>query len=248
MFCTSCGQRSAPSSRFCAQCGAPAAVPAGVGATSVAAPVGAPPGAVPPAGLSNGGNAAHAPLSADGRVDNSLAWTLAFAPLILVLVDALLATTSAGSGLGALSFLAAVVLNSALAVVDSQRLKRTGVTVSAALALLIVPAYLFARASKLRQNFAIPIVWCLCLLASLGGAGIVANTVGVAIDTHAVETQIAQKMQTQVGEPVQVDCPSSASPRPGSGFQCIAHAGDQTVMINVTVQNAQGDIVWQTAG
>ncbi|MGW9022644.1 DUF4333 domain-containing protein [Streptomyces sp. NPDC055722] len=88
-------------------------------------------------------------------------------------------------------------------------------------------------------------MWCVTFLVSLGGAGIIENTVGVPLDTNAVQQQIAQDVQTQTGEAVTVQCPSSATVRTGASFQCVVKAADgSTALATVTVQNSQGEFIW----
>ncbi|MEW2082360.1 DUF4333 domain-containing protein [Streptomyces sp. NPDC005283] len=178
-------------------------------------------------------------------VDNSFAWALAFAPLLLVLIDGLFAAT--GAGFSAVpAFLAAIGLNVGLSLADHRRVRATGQELPAALAALLVPVYLFLRQARLRQNYAIPIVWCVTFLASLGGSGIIENTIGVAIDTGVVERQIEQGVQNKLGTAVTVQCPSSVTVRTGESFQCVVQASDgSSAIAKVTIQNSQGDFVWQ---
>lgn len=178
-------------------------------------------------------------------VDNTLAWTLAFAPLLFVMLDGILLAAGVGEADSTISLWAAVAINCALGWADARRVRAAGYDVSAALAVLLVPVYLFNRASRLRQKLAIPIVWCVCALASLAGAAIVGNTVGVAIDIPAIEADIAREIDKQAGVTVSVECPSSASPKPGSSFQCLIEADGQKAIVDVTVQNTAGDFVWQ---
>ncbi|MEU7060032.1 DUF4333 domain-containing protein [Streptomyces sp. NPDC046197] len=180
-------------------------------------------------------------------VDNSFAWTLAFAPLLLVLLDGLLAATGMASGpQAALAVLVAIGVNVSLALADHRRVRAAGHELPAALAALLVPVYLFQRQGRLRQSYAIPIVWCVTFLVSLGGAGIIGNTLGVSMDTSAVQRQIEQGVQQQTGTAVTVQCPSSVTVRTGESFQCVVTAQDgSTAMATVTVQNSQGEFVWR---
>ncbi|WP_030980730.1 hypothetical protein [Streptomyces sp. NRRL S-1824] len=135
-------------------------------------------------------------------VDNSFAWTLAFAPLLLVLIDGLFVAMGAGFS-AVTAFLAAIGLNVGLSLADHRRVRAAGQELPAALAALLVPVYLILRQGRLRQNYAIPIVWCVTFLASLGGSGIIENTIGVAIDTGVVERQIEQGVQNKLPGPGQ---------------------------------------------
>jgi hypothetical protein len=201
-----------------------------------------PPGFGPPVGT---GGAGFGEWAAPAKVDNSFAWAIAFAPLLIVLINGLLAVMGGGSG-ATLAFLAAVGLNVALALADSRRVRAAGQNLSTALAVLLVPVYLFLRQGRLRQNYAIPIVWCVSFLISLGGAGIIGNTIGVQIDTGSVERSIQTGVQKQLGQSVTVQCPSSVSVRTGASFQCVVKASDgSSAIANVTVQNSQGEVVWR---
>jgi hypothetical protein len=104
------------------------------------------------------------------RVDNTLAWTLAFAPLIGLLIA--VAAYSAGIELGSTGvFWTYVLLNSGLALVDVNLLHRAGVKGAGGglvlAALFLVPLYLIIRAVKVPRTTAIPIVWCVTFLISL---------------------------------------------------------------------------------
>jgi hypothetical protein len=151
-----------------------------------------------------------------------------------------------GDAFVAVSILLAVSINCLLAWLDSKRVRAAGYNVSAALAVLLVPVYLFKRASATGQKLVIPVVWCIAFVVSLSSAGIVGNTVGVAMDVPAVEAEITRGIEDQAGVTgVSVDCPSSVSPKPGSSFKCIAQAEGERVFVEVTVQNTDGEVVWQ---
>lgn len=46
-----------------------------------------------------------------------------------------------------------------------------------------------------------------------------------------------------------VSCPSGIVAEPGRAYQCMAHFQDATrIVVEVTIQNARGDIVWRTIG
>lgn len=174
------------------------------------------------------------------RVDLPL---FSYLPLVMIVLALLLALNGVGMGV-ALSALVAIAVNVGLAEADSRRLN-SGVEISSWRAALFVAAYLFTRSSRLKQSYILPIVWCVCALISLGGSGLVSSVAGVAIDTQAVDTQVAKGIQHQTGIRPDVQCPVSVTVRPGSSCKCPARAAEQTVLVDVTVQNANGDIVWQ---
>lgn len=267
VFCSSCGASREATARFCPSCGAAlASAPMHAPSQSQGPPVmrapisGSPPTAptpsagstdtmppyTPPVGqwpsTSGPGVGAPAPHRA---VDNTLAWTLAFAPLIFVLLDGILLAAGIGEAFAAVSVVVAVLFNIILSWADARRVRAAGFDVSAALAVFLVPVYLFRRANRTGQKLAIPVVWCLCFVASFASAGLVGNVVGVAIDVPAVEAEISGELRDAVGVTVGVDCPSNVSPRPGSSFQCIVSGDGEKAIVDVTVQNTTGDIVWQ---
>jgi hypothetical protein len=259
MFCSNCGVPQAQTGRFCASCGAassgeiPAPAQTQPTPTMASQPAaassipqhlpsrGVPPGYAPPPGSPS----APTLVAPTAGVDNTLAWTLAFAPLLYVLLDGILLSAGADEAFVTVSLLVAVGVNCFLSWTDAKRLEKAGHDVSKALAVFLVPVYLFKRASILKQTLAIPVVWCLAFAASFAGAGLVGNTVGVALDVPAIEAEIRDGLQEQVGVSASVDCPSTVSPKPGSSFQCIVVGGGERAIVNVTVQNTGGDIVWQ---
>lgn len=178
-------------------------------------------------------------------VDNSFAWALALAPLLIVLIDGVLASMGAGS-VSTFGLLVALGVNVGLSVADTRRVRAAGHDLPVALAALLVPVYLFLRQGRLRQSYVIPIVWCVSFLVSLGGAGLIANTIGVQMDTGVVEREIQTGVQQQVGQTVTVQCPSSVAVRTGASFQCVVTATDGSrSFATVTVQNSQGEFVWR---
>jgi hypothetical protein len=103
-----------------------------------------------------------------GEADNSIIWVLAFAPLIGLLAEITLVQTfrlPAGSMWWVTS-----VLNCVLGIWDERRLHKAGYSTRnwIWLVLLLVPAYLFVRASRLKQSKAYAWTWlgvfCLTLL------------------------------------------------------------------------------------
>lgn len=266
MFCSACGTQQPPAVRFCSSCGAPhagtpsqhaqlipepAVASAGAPGSGATRPVAAPfLGYGSPSGPAGGDHSAAwvAAGSAAGPVDNTLAWTLAFAPLLFVLLDGILLAAGMGAAFAVVSLVVAVGINSLLGWADARRMRAAGYDVSTALAIFLVPVYLFRRASRTGQKLAIPVVWCICFVASFAGAGLIGNTVGVAMDVAAVEAEILRGIEDQAGvSGVTVDCPDSVSPRPGSSFQCIAEADGESVMVEVTVQNAAGEYFWRVS-
>jgi len=177
------------------------------------------------------------------RVDNSIAWTLAFAPLSFVLIGAVLTSAAVPSaqliGLGA-----AVGLNITLCKADGSHLKTAGFPAPASEGL--IPIYLFKKSTSLRQTFAIPIIWCTALLVSLGGAGVVANTIGVQIDVSQVESLIRSGVKEQSGLAVRLVSQFRSSEARIVIPMRVTLPNGSPRMADVTVQNSDGDIVWRT--
>lgn len=104
----------------------------------------------------------------------ALVWVLAFAPVLGVLIEMLLANVVHGGGYGAERALAGgyylwvtVLLNVALCLWDARRLKKAGVDTAAFGPAFLVPIYLFKRARVLgHQPPAYFIGWmvCFCLV------------------------------------------------------------------------------------
>lgn len=178
-------------------------------------------------------------------MDNSFAWALAFAPLVGGLLAAVLlgAGWAAGSVVG---LFASVAVNVALSVADRYRLRAAGFDL-VTWPVFLVPVYLFQRQARLRQNYAIPVVWCLTFLLSLVGISGVGFNGGVQIDDAALQQQIQSTLAERTGTTFQVVCPSVTVPV-GQSFTCTAIASDgSSVSVLVTVENSSGYVVWRVA-
>ena len=103
------------------------------------------------------------PLSG-ARIDNSVAWVLAFAPLIGGFIEAMVAGDTGkriwGITLG---------LNLGLSYLDAKRLTAAGHDTSKFSGWAwLVPVYLYQRAQATKQNLAYFAVWLICFVLSLG--------------------------------------------------------------------------------
>lgn len=215
MRCESCGRELSPQLEQCPACRTPA-----------------------PTDRSRGGD----PGLQATVVDNSFVWVLAFAPLLYLLVDVALGGTLPESA-AAWGLVIAVVLNSALVILDYQRLPEAA-RPSMWLGLFLVPIYLFQRSSRLRQTMAIPVVWSVAFVVALVIP--LASGVGSFIDAPAVEQSIEAGIQDQLGFPVTAECPAGISSKPESTFQCtIQDDYGVSAIVDVTIQNSAGDIVWE---
>lgn len=174
--------------------------------------------------------------------DNSFVWALAFTPFLYLLVDVALGGALPDSA-AVWGVVIALAVNSTLVLLDHRRLP-DATRPNIWLGLLLVPIYLFQRSSRLRQTMAIPVVWCVAFAVSL--AIPLASGVGASIDTSAVEQSIEAGIQEQLGFPVTAECPAGISAKPESTFQCtIEDDFGVTAIVDVTIQNSAGDIVWE---
>lgn len=120
------------------------------------------------------GAAAPPPLPGS-RVNNTLVWVLAFAPLIGLFLEGMLAYLVMGSEYLAEQavqdgkfFLVTVGLNIALAFLDEKRLKKAGYDTAKFKGWVwLVPVYLYQRAGQLQQSLAYFIVWIVCFVVVL---------------------------------------------------------------------------------
>lgn len=181
---------------------------------------------------------------------NVFAWALAFSPLLGVLVTVIfLIADSADSAIVTACFAAVAAVGIALAVLDVYRVRAVGVKASMVLAILLIPAYLFVRASRLRRGFAIPITWCVMFVVAIAGVIFAPQLLGVPLDVALLETSISTEIENQAGVTVDVECPDGVSARPDETFSCTATATDGSVLlIDVTVQNTRGDVLWEVRG
>lgn len=124
---------------------------------------------------------AHMPPPLDGsRVNNTMVWVLAFAPLLGYFLEWFVAGFVHGSELRAERAMAnsdfwyiTVLLNVLLSVLDERRLKKAGHnTERFSKWVFLVPVYLYQRAKHLNQNLAYFITWLvwfvLVMLAVMG--------------------------------------------------------------------------------
>lgn len=113
-------------------------------------------------------------------VNNTLVWVLAFAPLIGLFLESLLALAVNGGNeyraerdmIDGSYWYVTVMLNILLSILDEKRLKKAGHDTGRFRGWVwLVPVYLYQRAKNLRQNLAYFIVWITCfaliLLSSL---------------------------------------------------------------------------------
>ncbi|UCV28798.1 DUF4339 domain-containing protein [Ferribacterium limneticum] len=119
-------------------------------------------------------NTAPPPLSGE-KINNTLVWLLAFAPLIGYFLEWFIAGAIHGNQVGAAIAMAdskywfvTLGLNIALAFFDERRLKSAGHNTEKFKGWIwLVPVYLYQRAKATKQNLAYFIVWIVCFVLVL---------------------------------------------------------------------------------
>lgn len=251
-FCPMCGSKLLPDARFCAGCGTAIANPA---QTPTGPPRSDPATSSPPPAPTVGPPPPASAIEPDSlQIDNTFAWALAFAPIMLILLELVLAsaTTTPPETRIWIQIIVAVALNSALVFADWNRIRKANPEmpaewwVSPWWGVLLVPVYLFLRSSKLKHNFAIPVVWCVCFAASIGVSAIAATAgVGTSIDSTSLESQIESNVLQQTGISAQATCPTNPPSTSGSTFVCTISAQGQAFNVDVTVTSGQGEVTWK---
>lgn len=109
------------------------------------------------------------------QINNTIVWTLAFAPLIGQLLEGILAGLLHGDSDLAIQAVAdndywfvTLSLNIVLSFFDERRLKRAGFDTGKLFGWVwLVPVYLYKRAKATRQNLAYFIVWMVCFVLAI---------------------------------------------------------------------------------
>lgn len=71
-------------------------------------------------------------------------------------------------------------------------------------------------------------------------------TNGTVLERAKLQSDIAQWVRQKTGSAVTVNCPQDPSMSPGSKWDCLLTAPDgSTAVADVTVQDRQGDVIWQ---
>ena len=101
--------------------------------------------------------------------------------------------------------------------------------------------------SKLK--IAIKIISPLLLLVPLASCSAVAELSGVTLDVSRVETMIEDGVLEQGGFDVVATCPDPLVGEVGDTRTCtIEDEYGDVEFVDVTIQNAEGDVVWQVRG
>lgn len=93
------------------------------------------------------------------QIDNTLVWTLAFAPILGAILEQVLKNILGNVWIFSLATLA---LNIVLAVLDEKKLQKQGIDTSTFGGAWLIPVYLFKRAKMFNHNLAYFIVWIVC--------------------------------------------------------------------------------------
>lgn len=100
-----------------------------------------------------------------------------------------------------------------------------------------------------KLKFAMKVLSPLFLLAFLTSCASVAELTGVSLDVARVESTIEDGVLEQGGISVVAICPDPMVGEVGETRTCsIEDEYGDTELVDVTIQNANGDIVWQVRG
>lgn len=119
-------------------------------------------------------DSAPPPLSGE-HVNNTLIWVLAFAPIIGLVLEYVVAGAQYGNNVlaemavkGNKYWFITVILNIGLAFFDEKRLKKAGHNTDKFKGWVwLVPVYLYQRAKNTKQNLAYFIVWIVCFVLTI---------------------------------------------------------------------------------
>ena len=100
------------------------------------------------------------------KLDNTIIWVLAFAPILIIIIEAFI---SGGGGLAAgPGFLLGLAVNSGLAIFDESIVKKAGYESNNIVwAIFLVPVYLWQRATITKQSRSYFWIWIVCFVIVL---------------------------------------------------------------------------------
>ena len=93
------------------------------------------------------------------QIDNTLVWTLAFAPILGAILEQVLRNTLGNAWIFQFATLG---LNIVLAILDEKKLSEAGYETQQLGGAWLIPVYLYKRAKMLNHNLAYFIVWVVC--------------------------------------------------------------------------------------
>jgi hypothetical protein len=180
------------------------------------------------------------------RIDNSRLWLLVATPILLVCVDLALALSGEAEG-ESLGVIITLAVNTVIVIWDSRYLKQHGVEVNPFLGIFLIPLYIGVRSSRLQQSQLPLVCWIAVFVVSLLGTAAVENHF-VQLDMSTVRSDITTWVDNRTSTHVAVTCPSRSVYAEHSTFFCTASDSAGRVTVQVTVTDANGDIVWKVIG
>jgi RNA polymerase subunit RPABC4/transcription elongation factor Spt4 len=102
------------------------------------------------------------------KTSDKWAWTLASVPLLLFVIDKMLETIIYGTTLTVVSWIIAIALNVTFFLLDKKQLEKDGFNPEGWmwLGIVLVPVYLFLRASKTTKKYGYAITWLITFFVS----------------------------------------------------------------------------------
>jgi hypothetical protein len=176
-------------------------------------------------------------------------WAAAVAPLIGLAISAAVAAVSGVAVALVAGWVVYFVVNTLVARWDAKVLARKGLKAPWSWAIVIMPVYLFKRQKLLLRHQLLTVVWVVTFILTVILQSSVLNGAAsrnLTLDQGALQQQIVAKADETVAGGVTASCPSETLHQ-GETFQCVltAIADGSTAIVNVTVQNNSGDLVWQ---
>jgi len=103
------------------------------------------------------------------NLSNKWAWTIACAPIFIAILTSFFLNAMHVSNSPIVDYLLPFVINSILIIKDTSELRRNSINAEnwIWLGFLLVPVYLFLRASKTNKKYGYAILWCVLLIVSI---------------------------------------------------------------------------------
>ena len=141
-------------------------------------------------------------------------------------------------------------MNVLLVVADSNELKKHGLESNVLMGILLIPFYLYRRAKALKSPQTGLIVWFVAFFLSFLVQTIGASNVGSLQKTDYVETYITDWLLENefATADVFVLCPDTVLFKPQTTFMCSANSSFGDIVLQVTVENVEGDVTWKVVG
>jgi hypothetical protein len=177
-------------------------------------------------------------------------WSLALFPIILGIIAIALSATIDSDIVLVIYWIIAIAVNVLLVVADSNELKKHGLDSNVLIGILLIPVYLYRRAKALKSPQTGLIVWFVAFFLSFLGQTIGASNVGSLQKTDYVETYITDWLLENefATADVFVLCPDTVLFKPQTTFMCSANSSFGDIVLQVTVENVEGDVTWKVVG